>query len=139
MTPRKVIVLVDDEKSYTELIAELLLENLDCQVLAFTSAIDALAKIPEIDVGVVVTDYSMPKLNGLEFVKQARLLLPLTPFIVITGHTVGLPEEEFAQISAVKTILYKPLRWRHLAEEILRVWPDATDIPTLKPPAGSLL
>jgi DNA-binding NtrC family response regulator len=90
-------------------------------------------------VGVVVTDFSMPKLNGLEFVTQAESMLPGTPFIVATGHTVGLPIESFSRIAAVKAVLRKPVSWRKLAEEVLRVWPDATNVPTLKPELASLL
>ena len=139
MSPQKVIVLVDDEKSYMHLISDLLMENLDCTVRPFSNPIEALAALPTMEVAVVVTDYSMPRMNGLDFVKHAREMLPDVPFIIITGHTVGLPEEEFAAISAVKAILYKPLRWRRLAEEVLRVWPDLADVPTLRPQAGSLI
>ena len=136
---RKVIVIVDDEPSYAGLMAQLLTDGLDCPVAAFTSPLDALAALPSLDVGAVVTDFSMPKLNGLEFVTQAEPMLPGTPFIVATGHTVGFPMESFARIPAVKTVLRKPVGWRKLAEEILRVWPDATNMPTLKPEMASLI
>jgi DNA-binding NtrC family response regulator len=137
--PRKVIVIVDDEPSYAALLSQLLSESLDCEVVTFMRPLDALAALPSLDVGVVVTDFSMPKLNGLEFVTQAEPLVPGTPFIVATGHTIGLPLESFARIGAVKAILRKPVTWRRLAEEILRVWPDVTHMPTLKPEMASLL
>src|SRR4051812_20996775 len=63
--PRKVIVIVDDEPSYAGLMSQLLTDSLDCEVAAFTSPLDALAAFPSLEVGVVVTDFSMPKLNGL--------------------------------------------------------------------------
>jgi DNA-binding NtrC family response regulator len=137
--PRKVIVIVDDEPSYAALLSQLLTDSLDCEVVTFMRPLDALAALPSLDVGVVVSDFSMPKLNGLEFITQAEPLVPGTPFIVVTGHTVGLPLESFARISAVKALLRKPVSWRKLAEEILRVWPDPTNIPTLKPEMASLL
>lgn len=136
---RKVIVVVDDEPSYVDLLSQLLTENLDCQIVAFTSPVDALAAIPMLDVGVVVNDFSMPRLNGLEFVTQAEPLVPGTPFIVVTGHVVGLPIESFGRIPAVKAVLRKPLPWRKLAEEIVRVWPDPMNVPTLKPDRASLI
>lgn len=119
--------------------AQLLTDSLDCEVVGFTRPLDALAALPSLDVGVIVSDFSMPKLNGLEFVTQAESLVPGTPFIVATGHTVGLPLESFARIGAVKAVLHKPVSWRKLAEEILRVWPDASNMPTLKPDMASLL
>ena len=137
--PRKVIVIVDDEPSYAGLMVQLLSDSLDCRVIAFTNPVDALAALPTLDVGVVVTDFSMPVLNGLEFVLQAEPMLPGTSFIVATGHTVGLPIESFARIPSVKALLRKPVSWRKLAEEVLRVWPDAANMPTLKPELASLI
>jgi DNA-binding NtrC family response regulator len=136
---RKAIVIVDDEPSYVDLLSQLLSEHLDCPVAVFTSPVDALAALPGLDVGVVVNDFSMPKLNGLEFVTQAEPLLPGTPFIVVTGHTVGLPVESFDRIGAVRALLRKPVAWRKLAEEIVRVWPDSANVPTLKPDRASLI
>jgi DNA-binding NtrC family response regulator len=136
---RKLIVIVDDEPSYAGLMAQLLTDGLECQVAAFTSPLDALAALPSLEVGAIVTDYSMPKLNGLEFVTQAEPLVPGTPFIVTSGHTVGLPVESFRRIAAVKALLQKPVGWRKLAEEILRVWPDPLNVPTLKPELASLI
>lgn len=138
MPYRKVIVLVDDERSYTQLLSDLLTESLDCTVCAFTSGADALAALPTLEVGLIVTDYSMPRMTGLEFVHHVRKLLPDTPCLVITGHTVGLPEAEFAAIPTVKSVLYKPLRWRQLAEEIRQFWPDHADRPAWRP-ATSLI
>jgi DNA-binding NtrC family response regulator len=135
--PRKAIVIVDDEQSYSDLLSQLLTEHLDCPVITFTRPLDALAALPMLDVGVVVTDYYMPKLNGLEFISQAEPLVPGTPFIIITGHTVGLPEEELEHLSALKGLLHKPFSWRKLADEILRVWPDGAAIPLLKADATS--
>ena len=137
--PRKAIVIVDDEPSYAALMSQLLKDSLDCEVVTFMNPVDALAALPSLEVGVIVTDYSMPKLNGLEFVTQAENLVPGTPFIVATGHTVGLPLESFARIGAVKAVLRKPVSWRRLAQEILRVWPDSSNMPTLKPEMASLL
>jgi DNA-binding NtrC family response regulator len=136
---RKVIVIVDDEPSYAGLMAQLLTDGLDWRVTAFTSPVDAIAALPGLEVGVVVTDFSMPKLNGLEFVTQAEPLVPGTPFIVTSGHIVGLPVESFGRIPAVKAILQKPVGWRKLAEEILRVWPDPSNMPTLRPELASLI
>src|SRR5438874_1704625 len=41
-TALKSIVLVDDEKSYTELLTQMLAENLDCPVHAYSRPLDAL-------------------------------------------------------------------------------------------------
>lgn len=127
---RKSIVLVDDEKSYTELMTQLLADNLDCPVHAFTRPLDALQALPTLDAAVVVTDYYMPQLNGIEFIRQATPLVPQSVFVMITGHNLSSAEDELAQLGALKGFLAKPFGWRKLAEEIVRVWPADTAAPS---------
>ncbi len=122
--PRKSVVIVDDEVSYTNLLTQLLSENLDCRVIAFTRPLDALAALPNLDAGVIVTDYYMPQLDGLEFIAQASLIAPDAPFILITGHTITMSPEKLAEITPLKMILPKPFSWRKLGDEIIRHWPE---------------
>jgi DNA-binding NtrC family response regulator len=124
-TPRKSIVLLDDEKSYVDLLSAMLAENLAVPVHTFTRPLDALAALPGLDPGVVVTDYYMPQLNGFEFIAQAAPKLPGVPFILITGHAVALAQEDLTPIKPLKAVLAKPFGWRTLADEILRHWPEA--------------
>ncbi|MDB6169763.1 MAG: rpfG 2 [Verrucomicrobia bacterium] len=122
---RKSIVIIDDETSYARLLTEMMSVHLDCRIDAFARPLDALAALPTLDVGVVVTDYSMPQLNGVEFIAQASVLLPNVPFILITGHTAGMiNSEELAKIGSLKCVMLKPFGWRKLAEEIIRLWPE---------------
>jgi DNA-binding NtrC family response regulator len=129
-TTEKVIVMVDDEKAYVELLAARLAENLDRRVVAFTRPLDALAALPSLAVGVVVTDYSMPQLNGFEFAGQVSRLLPGVPCILITGHAIDLADA--GEQPALRTMLQKPFGWRELAEEIVHWWPGP-DAIAIKP------
>lgn len=122
----KSIVLVDDEKSYTELMSLLLADNLDCHVHGFTRPLDALRLLPVIEPAVIVTDYHMPQLNGIEFIRQAAPIAPQAAFIMITGHNLASEEDQLARLPALKGFLAKPFGWRALADEILRVWPTGT-------------
>lgn len=117
-------MIVDDETSYIDLLAQLLSDNLNCPVFTFARPLDALAALPKIDVGTVVTDFYMPQLNGFEFVSQASAMLPGVPFILITGHAIDLNDEEFSQFPALKSVLHKPFVWRRVATEILKHWPE---------------
>lgn len=123
----KTIVLVDDEKAYVDFLATMLQELLGVPVCTFSRAQDALAAIPHLQVGIVVTDYWMPEMNGFEFIRTATPLLPGVPFIVISGHAMHLEDGNFAQLEALRTILPKPFSYRRLAEEIL------THAPALRP------
>ena len=126
---------MDDEKSYTDLLTQMLADNLDCPVYAFSRPIEALRSLPQVNPAVVATDYYMPQLNGLEFVRQASLLVPDAHFLVITGHNLAAEEEEMARMPALKGLLSKPFGWRKLADEILRIWP--AHLPTPGPKAMS--
>lgn len=128
--PRKAIVLVDDEKAYIDVLADLLAVNLGWHVVTFTRPLEALAALPSLDVGVVVTDYYMPKINGFEFIQHASGLLPGVPFILISGHTIHLPENNPAALKPLRTILPKPFGWRRLADEIM------LHVPALAEPAA---
>jgi CheY-like chemotaxis protein len=119
------IVLVDDERSYTELMCQLLSDNLDRPVHGFTHPLRALAALPELAPAVVVTDYHMPEVNGIDFIRRASPLVPHAAFVMITGHNLASEEDRLAQLPALKGFLSKPFGWRKLADEILRVWPAA--------------
>ena len=134
----KAIVLVDDEKSYTDLISQLLADNLDCAVHAFTRPLDALEAIPKIAPSVIVTDYFMPQLNGIEFIRQATPLAPTASFVMISGHNLSAEEEQLAALRSLKGFLAKPFSWRKLADEIIRVWPDPAEAPGHNADATSL-
>jgi DNA-binding NtrC family response regulator len=137
-TPPKAIVLVDDERSYTELMTQLLSDNLDCPVHAFTRPADALREIPHLDPGVIVTDYFMPQIDGLEFIRRASVLAPDAHFVLITGHNLSAEQETMDRLTALKGFLAKPFGWRKLADEIIRVWPDPDTAPVHKADATSL-
>lgn len=125
----KSIVLVDDEKSYTDLLTKMLEENLTCPVHSFTRPLEALKALPHTAPGVIVTDYHMPQIDGLEFIRQASVLVPDAAFVLISGHDLSSYREQMARLVALKAHLPKPFGWRKLADEILRVWP-----PHLAPP-----
>lgn len=124
MTPPALsIVLVDDEKSYTDLMSTLIEENLKRPVFGFTRPQEALSALPSLNAGVIVTDYHMPQINGLEFIRAAAPLAPGAVFVLISGHNLTTFEEEMSRLERLKGRLPKPFGWRTLADEILRVWP----------------
>ncbi|MCX6933508.1 MAG: response regulator, partial [Verrucomicrobia bacterium] len=106
--PQKTIVIVDDEKSYADLITQLLKENLDCEVRVYYRPADALAAIAELNPQVIVSDYYMPEINGFDFIRRASTKLPETAFILITGHNMATSLDEIASLPAIKGHLSKP-------------------------------
>lgn len=123
--PQKSVVIVDDETSYTSLLMQLLSDHLDCRILAFSRPLDALSALPGVNPGVIVTDYHMPQMNGVDFINRAAMVCPEVPFIMITGHPIGIiNREELGKIMPLKTVLLKPFGWQKLGDEIVRLWPE---------------
>lgn len=87
------ILLVDDN-SLGLAARRSVLEELGHQVLTSGTAAEALELCGKHGFDVVVTDYKMPKMNGVEFIGRLRKLHPATSVILISGFTdtLGLDE-----------------------------------------------
>jgi DNA-binding NtrC family response regulator len=116
------IVIVDDEKSFTDMIGNLLQEHFAVPVHTFTRAEDALEKIATLRPGIIVTDYYMPGMNGLDFIRAVHAISPATPSMIITGHLFNLDEHSPVGLGNLKEVLPKPFRWQQLASAICRHW-----------------
>jgi DNA-binding NarL/FixJ family response regulator len=120
------LVLVDDEPLILESFGQLLRTHLSCEVHTFSSPLEALQQLIAINPGVIITDYSMPGMNGLKFLAQAQRFVPDTNFIIITGGPIDYSTDDLQQLTALRGILRKPLHWRSLAEFAVSNWPDAS-------------
>ena len=83
---RQTLLLVDDEADIRDSLKMLLEASIDdVDVLTAESgqaALDALARQP---VDLIITDYKMPGMNGLEFLHRAAKTSPKTPRILVTA------------------------------------------------------
>ena len=79
------ILFVDDEPSLLELSKLYLERNFHMEVTTAESASAALEKIRKSTFDAVVSDYQMPVIDGLEFLKIIRETHPFLPFILFTG------------------------------------------------------
>ncbi len=79
------ILVVDDDDVIRETLQELLSADYSCQTA--DTAEEALAKLEAQRFDVVLTDISMPGLNGMELLKRVVEKYPGTPVIIISGHS----------------------------------------------------
>lgn len=115
-------MLVDDEAAYIDLLQQLLSEHLACPVHSFTRPLDALKALPNLQVGLIVTDFHMPGIDGLEFLAEVKKIKPALPAVMITAHEIDLASDRAQRVPALKAIVRKPFKWVVLAEEINRYW-----------------
>lgn len=79
------ILVVDDDDVIRETLCELLSADYSCQTAE--TAEEALARLEAQGFDVVLTDISMPGLNGKELLDKVIELYPGTPVIIISGHS----------------------------------------------------
>jgi CheY-like chemotaxis protein len=92
-TPRGRILLVDDN-SLGLAARRSVLEELGHKVQTSGTPVEALDLCGRQRFDVVVTDYKMPKMDGVEFIVRLRKLHPTSAVILISGFTdtLGLTE-----------------------------------------------
>lgn len=110
------ILLVDDDRAVRDVTAAMLRE-LGYSVLEAGSggaALDIVEREQEIDL--VVVDFAMPGMNGVEVAREARVRRPNLPVLFITGFA------DRAAVAGVDAdhILGKPFADRELAEKVQR-------------------
>ena len=83
---RPAVLIVDDEEMViTSLRAYLRLET-EYQVEGQTDPEDAVKYLESNAVDVVVTDYLMPKMNGIQLLARAKDVQPEATRVLLTGH-----------------------------------------------------
>jgi PAS domain S-box-containing protein len=79
------LLYVDDEPSLLELGKEFLELESDLYVTTLINPAEALGLLNDRHFDIIISDYMMPEMTGLEFFKQLRILGITTPFILFTG------------------------------------------------------
>ncbi len=82
-TPR--VMLVDDDELVLSTLRTLLQVEGGFQVLEFIDPLRAVEALERLPVDIVVSDYVMPGINGVDVLKQARSLQPEAMRILLTG------------------------------------------------------
>lgn len=80
------VLYVDDEPALLEL-GKIFLERIGkFSVETCSSAPEALERLEQASYHAVLSDYDMPDMNGIQFLKEVRILYPALPFIIFTGR-----------------------------------------------------
>ena len=111
------ILVVDDDDVIRDTLCELLSQEHMCQTAE--TAEEALARLEARPFDVVLTDISMPGLNGMELLDRVLQLYPRTAVIMISG----LSDEEQAQNLIARgafDYLLKPFRLEVVEESVRR-------------------
>jgi DNA-binding NtrC family response regulator len=120
------ILVVDDEPSVRKFAARALLGE-GFLVEEAADGVEALALVRSISVNVVVTDVVMPRLNGVELLRELSATHPDLPVILMSGYAPA--QLDGMGIAAPCGILVKPFGADRLVEEVRRCLPGAGPVP----------
>jgi two-component system, OmpR family, response regulator CpxR len=114
------VLLVDDEEQYVELLAERL-QARGLQVQTAFNGDEAVPKVQQTDIDVVVLDVLMPGKSGLETLKEIRKAKPLVEVIMLTGHATVETGIEGMELGAFDYLL-KPTDIEDLVARIKKAY-----------------
>jgi PAS domain S-box-containing protein len=115
---RTCVLLVDDEALVRELTAQGL-EAAGYAVLSVGSAAEALELLDTREIDILVTDLSMPGMDGLALIREAQRRRPALPAVLLTGFATDVAELAMSgAISGSFSLLRKPVEAQTLAERV---------------------
>ena len=79
------VLIVDDEEMVLTSLSTLLSLETDYDVKTFVSAAKAVEHLQSNSVDLIISDFLMPEMNGLEFLTKAKSFRPEVPRIILTG------------------------------------------------------
>jgi CheY-like chemotaxis protein len=93
--PQPVRILLVDDNLNGLTARRTLLEELGYKITTAPNAAEALEHIGRHKFDLVVTDYKMPRMDGIEFIRHLRKEVPGIPVVLISGFVdaLGLNEE----------------------------------------------
>ncbi len=105
------IMIVDDERESREALKLNLMED-HYNIIEAENGLDAVQKLESgdnlVNLGLILCDINMPKVNGLECMHYMRENAPGIPIIAITGHPdTGMATDLIAH--GIKDYLIKPV------------------------------
>ena len=108
------VLLVDDEYNIV-FVNKLVLEQMGYVVHSAHSGNEAIALIEEYRdvIDIIVTDYLMPGMNGVELAVEAGRYLAGTPVILYTGKAEYIDAKQIAE-AGIARVIVKPFKMKDL-------------------------
>lgn len=114
------ILVVDDESSVTRLVRMMLSDMGVTQVFTAKNgkeALDLLGEFQE-DIDIVICDWNMPTISGLDLLRQIRTVDPDLPFLMLTARA-DIASVKDARDYGVTDYLRKPFSAETMQKKII--------------------
>lgn len=89
----KRILVVDDQESMRDMLADLL-DMMGHETCKASGGNEALERLAQDDIDLVIVDLNMPQMDGMELTKRIKARTPQLPVLVITGYATFHTERQ---------------------------------------------
>ena len=79
------VIAVDDEPAFIEVLRIYLKEFGDFEIIPYSSPDEALDHIIADQADAIISDYTMPGMDGITFFREVKARIPNIPFLLLTG------------------------------------------------------
>jgi DNA-binding NarL/FixJ family response regulator len=118
---RKRILVVDDNAPIRGLVREFIESRPGFEICGeATDGVEGIQKGRELKPDLIVLDFLMPRINGLQAALILHEIVPNTPIILFTFYKDAIPKD-LAQAAGVSSILSKTDQLAMLADEVQRL------------------
>jgi two-component system chemotaxis response regulator CheY len=114
------VLVVDDSSTMRRIIKNTLKRLGYTDIVEGADGIEGLAGFQANDIDIVITDWNMPNMNGLELVKRVRAINTDVPIIMVTTEG-GKGEVITALKAGVNNYIVKPFTPQVLKEKLSAV------------------
>lgn len=80
------VLILDDDRLVTKTLELLLTSQTNYELYIFNSPLKALECVKETDIDLIVSDFLMPELNGIQFLTEVKKIKPSITTILLTGY-----------------------------------------------------
>ncbi len=120
----KTIFVVDDS-SVMVMSLKQTLEMAGFKVETAKDGLEAFGKLKSgLKPDLIITDINMPKMNGIELIKNARTVLRFTPILALTTESQAAKRDEAKRLGATGWLV-KPVAGPDLLKVVKQVLPGA--------------
>ncbi len=118
------VLVVDDHENMRRILGTLLRGFGFREIRECEDGAKALIEAPTFRPDIIVTDFHMPHLDGVEFARSVRALkdqgLAQAPILMVSGHAY-MKQVMAARDAGVNEFLAKPVTGQNLADRITRI------------------
>ena len=136
-SPTPHILLIDDNRDGL-IVRRNLLEEQGYRVTSAEDGVEGLKLFESAKFDVVVTDYRMPRMNGLELIGRIRVLQPHARIVLLSGvvEPLGLTEQNTGADAVIAKTSSEPAHLARWVKRLLNRVPERKPVTSQKGPAA---